>query len=52
MEVKFTLGIGLSGCYQIEVVNLPDYYTDDMIEDEYQEWLASHIDGCWDKTAD
>ena len=48
MKVKFYLSIGV-GEGQEEIVDLPDDYIDDEIEDEFLEWRAGYIDGCWIK---
>jgi len=44
MKVKFTLGIGFSGARQVEVVELPDDYTEDDIYAELDEWKYQYID--------
>ena len=48
MRVKFYLSISV-GDGQEEIVDLPDDFTDDEIEDELLEWRAGYLDSCWIK---
>lgn len=47
MKVKFMLGTGLVGGYREQVFRLPDDYTEDDIEAEYQEWVNDFLDKSW-----
>ena len=48
MKVKFYLAIG-NGEGQEEIVDLPDNYTDEDIEEDFLEWRAGYLDSCWEK---
>lgn len=48
MEVKFYVSVGI-GEGQEEIVELPDDYTNDDIEEEFLEWRAGYVDSCWIK---
>ena len=41
-----SVGIGEG---QEEIVELPDNYTDDEIEDDFLEWRAGYVDSYWIK---
>lgn len=47
MKVKFMLGTGLIGSYREQVFGLPNDYTEDDIEAEYQEWVNDFLDKSW-----
>lgn len=47
MKVEFYLGTGLVGGERTEVIELPDDYTEDDIEAEYQEWVHNFLDKSW-----
>lgn len=49
MKVEFYLSIGLAGADRTDIVELPDSYSDEDIEDEYQEWKGGYMDTCWNK---
>ena len=51
MKVKFYVSVGV-GEGQEEIVDLPDDFTDDEIEDEFLEWRAGYLDSCWIKLDD
>ena len=44
MKVEFILGTGFAGATHKELVDLPDDYAEDDIEDMYQEWANSFLD--------
>lgn len=48
MQVKFYMSVGISEG-QEEIVELPDDYSDDEIEEDFLEWRAGYIDSCWVK---
>ena len=47
MKVEFTLGTGFANGTHKEIVDLPDNYTEDDIEDSYQEWANDFLDKSW-----
>lgn len=49
MKVEFYLSIGLAGADRTDIVELPDNYSDEDIEDEYQEWKGGYMDSYWNK---
>ena len=51
MQVKFYVSIGI-GEGQEEIVELPDDYTNDDIEEEFLEWRAGYVDGYLIKLGD
>lgn len=52
MKVHFTLSIGIANAKQQDTVDIPDDYTDDQINEEYQDWLSNYLDGGWHKVED
>ena len=48
MQVKFYVSVG-TGEGQEEIVELPDGYTDEEIEEDFLEWRAGYVDSCWIK---
>ena len=52
MKVKFFLSIGLAGANRSDVVTLPDDYSEDDIEEEYQTWKNDDVEGYWDKLSE
>lgn len=44
MLVKFTVGVGYSGCNREEELELPDHFTEEDIEKELNEWMFEYID--------
>jgi hypothetical protein len=47
VRVRFTCSIGFNNANQEEIVELDDDLTDDEIEEEYGQWRANFLDGCW-----
>lgn len=49
MKIEYTLSIGFSNAKHKETVELPDEYTDDEIEADYDGWCQNYLDGGWVK---
>lgn len=47
MKVEFTLGTGFANAVHKEIVDLPDDYSEEDIEDIYQEWANNFLDKSW-----
>lgn len=47
MKVRYHLEIG-NGEGQYEVVELPDNFTEEDIEEDFLEWRAGYLDSCWE----
>lgn len=47
MKVEFHLSIGLAGANQSEIVEVPNDFSEDDIEEEYQEWKNGFIEAYW-----
>lgn len=47
MKVEFILGTGFAGAIHKELVDLPNDYTEDDIEEIYQEWANNFLDKSW-----
>lgn len=47
MKVEFILGTGFAGATHKELVELPNDYTEDDIEEMYQEWANNFLDKSW-----
>ena len=47
MKVKFYLGIGYANAEHIEEVELPDDYTEQDIQEEFDDWVNNWIDSGW-----
>lgn len=47
MLVKFNLGTGFAGANHKEILDLPDDYSEDDIEDVYQDWANNFLDKYW-----
>lgn len=48
MRVKFYLSIGLAGATRTDIVEVPDNFSEEDIEEEYQIWKNDYIEACWD----
>lgn len=46
-RIKFSLSIGYANAGHEEVVEFDDDATDEQIEQDYQDWCSSYIDGGW-----
>ena len=47
MKVEFILGTGFANAIHKEIVDLPDDYSGEDIEDIYQEWANEFLDKSW-----
>lgn len=47
MKVEFILGTGFAGETHKELIDLPNDYTEDDIEEMYQEWANNFLDKSW-----
>ena len=47
MKVEFILGTGFANAIHREIVDLPDDYFGEDIEDVYQEWANNFLDKSW-----
>lgn len=47
MKVEFHLSIGLAGASRSEIVEVPDDFLEEDIEEEYQDWKNNYIEGYW-----
>lgn len=47
MKVEFILDTGFAGATHKELVELPNDYTEDDIEEMYQEWANNFLDKSW-----
>ena len=52
MKVKFTIDTGYVGVEWEEDVDLPANFTDDEIQDAYDDWLREQIDANWERLDD
>ena len=47
MRVEFNLDTGFAGANHKEVLDLPDDYSEDDIEDVYQDWTNNFLGKYW-----
>lgn len=47
MKDEFLLGTGFAGATHKEIVEVSDDYSEDDIEEMYQEWANNFLDKCW-----
>ena len=47
MKVEFYLGIGYANAEHVEEVELPDDYTEQDIQEEFDDWVNNWIDSGW-----
>ena len=47
MKFRFSLSIGIAGAIQEEIVDIPDDWAEEDIEEEYQLWSINYLDGGW-----
>jgi hypothetical protein len=52
VKVTFSYGIGIADARREEVVELPDDFTDEDIEEEFKFWCSNFVDAAWWKSND
>lgn len=47
MKVEFYLGIGYAGAEHREIIDFPDEYTEQDIEEEFNDWMNNYLECAW-----
>lgn len=48
MKIKASCGFGFAGAHREEVLELPDDYDDQEIDDEVWAWASNYLDYGWE----